>query len=136
MRLRLCSNVHQKQQPVAGQTDLARAIFGLLPVQSGTVAVESQEVRIVKPTDAIRHGIGFLTRDRRQSLVPALPIPPNVTLAGISQMRMHEFLRLNREEDKAAEYVESLRIQPPALDRPVMFLSGGNQQKVLLARWP
>jgi ribose transport system ATP-binding protein len=69
------------------------------------------------------------------SLVPALPIPPNVTLANVSQLRMHRRLRLRSEARRALDYVRSLSINPPSLSRAVMFLSGGNQQKVVLARW-
>ena len=119
----------------AGQAELTRAIFGLEPLSSGRMWIEGKETHIHSPTDAIRHGIGLLTRDRRHSLVPALPVPPNITLANLSQMAMYELLKLKSEAKRASEYVDSLRIQPPALDRPVMFLSGGNQQKVVLARW-
>lgn len=119
----------------AGQAELTRAIFGLDPISSGRIWVDEREVHIHSPTDAIRYGIGLLTRDRRQSLIPALPIPPNVTLANVSQYAMYKSLKLKSEVKMAAEYVHSLRIQPPALDRAVMFLSGGNQQKVNLARW-
>jgi len=119
----------------AGQPELTRAIFGLDRRSSGRIWVDEKEVRIQTPADAIRHGIGLLTRDRRMSLVPALPIPPNVTLANVSQLSMHRLLRLRSEAKMASEYVRSLRIVPSSLNRGVMFLSGGNQQKVVLARW-
>jgi ribose transport system ATP-binding protein len=119
----------------AGQPELTRAIFGLDRMSSGRVFVDEREVRIHDPADAIRHGIGLLTRDRRQSLVPAQPIPPNITLANVSQRGMFRILPLREEAKVAREYVETLRIQPARLDRAVMFLSGGNQQKVVLARW-
>ena len=113
----------------AGQPELTRAIFGLDRKGSGRIWVDDEEVHIHRPTDAIRHGIGLLTRDRRMSLVPALPIPPNVTLANVSQLRMHRRLRLRSEARKALDYVRSLSINPPSLSRAVMFLSGGNQQR-------
>ena len=119
----------------AGQPELCRAVFGLDPVERGRIWVGEREARLRGPRDAIRHGIGLLTRDRRQGLVPALPIPPNVTLATVGQLGAQRLLRLGAESRTAAGYVESLRIQPPRLDRPVMYLSGGNQQKVVLARW-
>ena len=119
----------------AGQPELCRAIFGLDRIDQGRVWVGEREVLIRSPRDAIRHGIGLLTRDRRQSLVPALAIPPNVTLATVSQLGVQRLLRLGSESRTAARYVDSLRIHPPRLDRPVMYLSGGNQQKVVLARW-
>jgi ribose transport system ATP-binding protein len=69
----------------AGQAELARAIFGLEPGRTGRILLFDQEIAVHHPTDAIRHGLGFLTRDRRQGLVPMLPIPPNITLANLSQ---------------------------------------------------
>jgi ABC-type sugar transport system ATPase subunit len=119
----------------AGQPELARAIFGLERLESGRLLIDGEQVRLRSPAEAIRHGIGLLTRDRRQALVPVLPVAPNVSLANISQLPMPSLLKLRSESRVAAEYIRSLRIQCPRPKRPVMFLSGGNQQKVLLARW-
>ena len=119
----------------AGQTELARAIFGLEPRALGRIFVEGKEVHIRHPVDAIACGLGFLTRDRREGLVPMLPIPPNITLAEVSQIPLFGALRLQRETVTASQYVRDLRIHPPSLDRLVIYLSGGNQQKVVLARW-
>lgn len=119
----------------AGQTELARSIFGLEEHASGRIYISNQQVSITKPADAIGLGMGFLTRDRREGLVPMLPIPPNVTLAGVGQTRLFGGLRLKGEKEIAARYVRDLRIQPPSLERLVNYLSGGNQQKVVLARW-
>ena len=77
----------------AGQPELARAIFGLERIHSGRVWIDEREVRLRNPTDAIRHGMGLLTRDRRQGLVPALPVAPNVSLANISQLPLPSPLR-------------------------------------------
>jgi ribose transport system ATP-binding protein len=119
----------------AGQPELTRAIFGLDRVSAGRIFVDGAQVRIRSPRDAIRCGIGLLTRDRRQSLVPAQPIPPNVTLASVGQCPLLSALRLPEEVRVAREYVQTLRIHPSRLDRAVTLLSGGNQQKVVLARW-
>jgi ribose transport system ATP-binding protein len=119
----------------AGQTHLARAIFGLEEGSSGQIYINGQKVNIRQPTDAIRYGMGFLTRDRRESLVPMLPIPPNITLARVSQIPVLGLLELREEKEIGAQYVRDLRIQPPSLDRRVNDLSGGNKQKVVLARW-
>jgi ribose transport system ATP-binding protein len=119
----------------AGQTELVRSLFGLEPHVTGEVLVSGQAVRITCPTDAIRHGMGYLPRDRKEGLVPVLPIPPNVTLGLVSQHSPARLLNLRSEEGIAAKYVENLRIQPPSLSRPVVYLSGGNQQKVVLSRW-
>jgi ribose transport system ATP-binding protein len=119
----------------AGQTELARAIFGLEPAHSGRVVMEGRALRIRGPADAIRHGLGLLTRDRREALVPMLPIPPNVTLASLGQLPFYRTLDLRTEERAASRWVRDLDIQTPSLDRLVVYLSGGNQQKVILARW-
>ena len=119
----------------AGQPELTRTIFGLDHRTSGRIWIDGKEARIRAPAEAIRHGIGLLTRDRRMSLVPVLSIPPNVTLAKVSQLGMHRRLGLRSESQMASEYVRSLSIHTPSLNRAVMFLSGGNQQKVVLARW-
>ncbi|MCC7207955.1 MAG: sugar ABC transporter ATP-binding protein [Anaerolineae bacterium] len=119
----------------AGQTELAEALFGLRAYTHGTITVDGKQVHIRRPVDAIRHGIGFLVRDRRSSLVPLQPIPPNITLPDVSQAPAYRFLNLRGEVKTAADFVRDLSIRPPILSRPVMYLSGGNQQKVCLARW-
>jgi len=119
----------------AGQEEFTQGIFGLLQLSSGQIFVNGNTVKIRKPSDAIRHGLGLLTRDRRQSLVPILPISPNITLASMSQLPLYHKLDLRQENLSAGRYVSELRIVPPILDRPVLYLSGGNQQKVVLARW-
>lgn len=119
----------------AGQIELARALFGLEPRSSGQIRIDGKEVQIQSPSDAIRNGLGYLTRDRREGLVPMLPIPPNIALAWVSEAHPFSALKLHREAETAARYVSDLRIQPPSLDRLVIYLSGGNQQKVVLARW-
>ncbi len=119
----------------AGQPELARAIFGLQPEASAEIFVDGKQVKIRHPSEAIRHGIGYLTRDRRQGLVPMLPVTPNITLAGLSQVPMLSRLRLGAERDTASRFVRDLRIDTPSLNQEVIFLSGGNQQKVVLGRW-
>lgn len=119
----------------AGQIELARGLFGLMPHSSGHIYVDGQEVHIHRPSDAIANGLGLLTRDRREGLVPMLSIPPNITLANVSQFPSSKILNLRAETETAEEYKRDLRIQTPSLDRAVRYLSGGNQQKVVLARW-
>jgi ABC-type sugar transport system ATPase subunit len=119
----------------AGQTELAETLFGLRPYSSGRIVVDGREVRLHRPAEAIAHGLGFLVRDRRSSLIPVQPIPPNITLADVSQVSPWHLLGLRKEVLTAADYVRELSIRPPILNRPVMYLSGGNQQKVCLARW-
>lgn len=119
----------------AGQSELARALFGLQPKTAGRMFVAGQEAQIDTPSDAIRHGIGFLTRDRQEALVPMMPVTFNVTLAELSDRAVFSRLNLGSERDAVGTLVDNLRIQTPSLDREVVFLSGGNQQKVVVARW-
>jgi ribose transport system ATP-binding protein len=119
----------------AGQNELARTICGLEPSYTGRIVVAGKAVAVRRPWDAIRLGIGLLPRDRRDGLVPMLPIPPNITLGQLCLQSPFHTLNLREEMQIAREYVERLRIQPPILNRPVLYLSGGNQQKVTLARW-
>lgn len=119
----------------AGQTELARALFGLEAGITGRVLIDNGEVGIRHPADAIKHGLGYLTRDRRESLVPMLPIPPNVTLPRLSQVPVFQFLNLQKEAGVVGSFVRDLSIRPASLDRPLIYFSGGNQQKVALSRW-
>ena len=119
----------------AGQSELGRVIFGMEPNARGEVYVDGSAVRLRGPGDAIRHHLGFLTRDRREGLVPALSVAANLTLAEVGRSHLASFLDLRREADVAAGYVSDLRIDTPSVHRRVEHLSGGNQQKVALARW-
>lgn len=119
----------------AGQAEMARAVFGLESKVSGEIYVHRKKVDIRNPGDAIACGVGLLTRDRREGLVPGLCIPPNITLAERSQERIMNLLHPNNENRLATKYVNDLGINPPMITREVMYFSGGNQQKIVLARW-
>ncbi len=119
----------------AGQAELARALFGLESGVTGRIRVEGTERTFNAPADAIAAGLGLLSRDRRQSLVPMLATPQNVSLPWLSHTRAFARLELGREKEEAARYVRELNIQPPSLRRDVLHFSGGNQQKVIIARW-
>jgi ribose transport system ATP-binding protein len=102
----------------AGQEEFARAVFGLIPITSGRVMVNGREITIRQPSDAILNGLGLLTRDRREGLVPVQPIPPNITLANVSQLPYSSRLRLGLEQETARKYAQELRITPPILTGP------------------
>lgn len=119
----------------AGQTSMARALFGLTQKTSGKIWINGSMVEIDNPHDAIRHGLGLLTKDRREGLVHFLTIAPNITLAQVGQKPGYSKLNLSSEDQIAKKYIRDLRIQTPNLKRKVLFLSGGNQQKVVLSRW-
>ncbi len=119
----------------AGRTTLARALFGMTRSTRGQIVVNGKEIVITSPEQAIGHGIGYTTEDRREGLVPMMGLPPNITLASLDSVTRAGVIDHREEQRVGARLVEDLRIQPPTLARPVKYLSGGNQQKVVLAKW-
>lgn len=120
----------------AGRTETARLIFGADPRDSGLIALDGKTLRIRSPRDAIRNGIGLLTEDRKsQGLVLAHSVRDNFALPNLSAFSKLGFVNARREAAECREYVSHLRIKVPDLLRPVRNLSGGNQQKVVLAKW-
>jgi ribose transport system ATP-binding protein len=122
----------------AGRTELARAIFGVDRIDSGKIWVFGQPVTIRHPADATRHGIGFVTEDRLFSgLLMTMSIVENATLPSLRQFGAFWGIFLNpaRERNATRGLVRALKVQPPQLERKVRYLSGGNQQKVALAKW-
>jgi ribose transport system ATP-binding protein len=120
----------------AGRTELARAIFGLDRITSGTIYVNEQPLRITSPRTAINSGIGFLTEDRKsQGLVLPLSVKDNLCLSSADKFSRWGIMDTGAEQLAADRYVKELRIRTPSLDQKVVFLSGGNQQKVVLSKW-
>lgn len=118
----------------AGRTELARTVFGANPLDAGTVALRGRTLRIDSPNEAIRAGIGYLTENRKgDGLALQLGVDQNITLANLPVER--GLLSLAAERRIAAHRVEQLNIRTPSLHRSVGVLSGGNQQKVVVARW-
>ena len=120
----------------AGRTETARAIFGMDAKESGDIYIDGQKVEINQPLDAIRAGIGFVTEDRKgEGLVLPLPISQNMTLATLEKFGASLHLNLGRERNTVREYIEKLDIKTPSMQQLARNLSGGNQQKVVLAKW-
>ena len=121
----------------AGRTEVARAIFGVDPIDGGKVYVAGRPVRISSPAEAVRHGLGFLTEDRLTSgLAMSLSVTHNITLPSLARFRIGKWLlNLKAEREAASGYVSALDIHTPSPDHAVQHLSGGNQQKVVLAKW-
>src|ERR671921_785840 len=119
----------------AGRTELARAVFGADPIDSGRVELEGREIQVKSPQAAIAAGIGYLTEDRKGAgLALQLGIDHNITLANVP-VAMAGFLDLGAEQRVARDRSEQLDIQTPTIKRKVQVLSGGNQQKVVVAKW-
>ncbi|NLI00736.1 MAG: sugar ABC transporter ATP-binding protein [Chthonomonadales bacterium] len=120
----------------AGRTELARAIFGADRIDSGEILIDGKPVRVRSPQEAIRLGIGLVTEDRKaQGLVLGMVVRENVTLANLGALTRLSFIMAGRERQVAREYVSSLSIKTPSIEQTVQNLSGGNQQKVVLAKW-
>lgn len=120
----------------AGQPHLVRAIFGAEPGASGTIRLGGRPATIRAPWDAIRHGIGLLTENRKEEgLVLGMPVSSNISLASLERITRFGFLDHRRERAQAQDYIRLLDIRPPGVHQEAGYLSGGNQQKVVLAKW-
>jgi len=120
----------------AGRTDVARAIFGITKAASGTIEVNGKPAIINDPTDAIALGLSFVPEDRAQAgIFRTLPVEQNITAAVPARIAPRGFIRRAVEKSLASESVTKLRIRLATLRQPIGELSGGNQQKAILARW-
>jgi ribose transport system ATP-binding protein len=118
------------------RTETARAIFGADKLDGGRIHVHGRRVKINSPADAIRNRIALVPEDRkRHGILAYLSVRENITLSALSQFSRGGFLDIQRERTRAQEYASSLRISTPDLERRAFSLSGGNQQKVVIARW-
>jgi ribose transport system ATP-binding protein len=120
----------------AGRTETARAIFGADEVQSGTIEIGGRPATINSPEDAVAHGIGYLSEDRkRYGLALNMTVKDNIALATYERFERGLFLQAEKVEEATEDYIERLSIKTPSLDQLLRNLSGGNQQKVVLAKW-
>jgi ABC-type sugar transport system ATPase subunit len=121
----------------AGRTEIARAIFGDLSFDSGDILVEGRRLPGAHaPRDAIAAGVGLVPEDRKdQGLVLGLSVQRNIGLAVMRTLSRLGVMRGGRERALAQDYVGRLAIRTPSVDQKVMFLSGGNQQRVVIAKW-
>jgi rhamnose transport system ATP-binding protein len=120
----------------SGRTELAETIFGLRRRESGAILLNGVEAAVRSPADAIRLGIGYVPEDRqRHGVIGDMSIAANTTLNDLAAVSKAGFIDRAAESRAAARFVDRLRIKTPSVDEPVGRLSGGNQQKVALARW-
>ena len=118
----------------SGRTRLARTLFGLEPATAGTLEVAGRPVSVQAPADAIALGIGYLGEDRAAGIVPRMTLTENITLASLPRLGRGALLATGQERQLARRFADELDIRAP-LDRRAETLSGGNQQKLVLARW-
>jgi ribose transport system ATP-binding protein len=120
----------------AGRTELARAIVGADPIDGGEIRVRGEVVAMRSPREAVQRRIGFLPEDRKaQGLVLNLAVDRNVGLSHLRALSHFGVMRRRREHEEAMQAIADLRIRTPGPSQRVVNLSGGNQQKVVLAKW-
>lgn len=120
----------------SGRTEIARMLFGIDKPDGGSIGIAGAEVKIASPRAAIRLGFGYLPEDRKlEGIIPSLSVRENIVLALQAHRGWLRLLPKRRQEELASRYVRALKIATSDADKPIGALSGGNQQKVLLARW-
>ena len=120
----------------AGRTNVAETLFGVTPATAGEVLIDNKPVRITHPAQALRHGMALLTEDRKlNGLFLMLSVLENMQIASVRNHSGQGFVQQSKLSATCAEMVRALRVKTPGLDETVENLSGGNQQKVLIARW-
>ncbi|MDB5386842.1 MAG: ABC-type sugar transport system, ATPase component [Planctomycetaceae bacterium] len=120
----------------AGRTELAKTLFGLTPADSGQILLRGQSLRITSAAQAVSYGIAYVPEDRRRhGVILDLSVSQNASLSVLKELSTCGILSSRRERDLTESYVEKLFIKTASIGTPVGNLSGGNQQKVALARW-
>ncbi len=120
----------------SGRTEVAQVLFGYAGNASGTIKVKGNKVKIKAPTDALKNGLAFVTENRREEgVIPNMTIRENISISGMPQISRWGFIQRKKQVALAEKYIQRLEIKTPTMEQKLKNLSGGNQQKVLLARW-
>jgi ribose transport system ATP-binding protein len=120
----------------SGREEVTRTVGGFMPHTAGTLKIRGDDVHFRSPEQAVKRGIGYIPRERRvEGLVMFLSIAENISLADLSSVMSNGAISYRRERSLAAEWIRKLKIKAPGPDIACRKLSGGNQQKVVLARW-
>lgn len=121
----------------AGRTEVARAIFGADPIDSGEIYVLGKKVHIKNPSDAVKHGIGYLSEDRkRYGLTLGMDVETNIVLAAFKKfLGVLGWVKRIKIHTAAQHFVDALSIKTPGLQQKAKNLSGGNQQKIVIGKW-
>lgn len=120
----------------AGRTELARGIFGVDPIENGKIYVFGQEVRIKSPADAIKAGLAFITEDRKsEGLILDQTLEFNMTIASLKKYKKGLFIQPDQLKKGSENYIQELQVRPGDIQKHARKLSGGNQQKVVIAKW-
>ncbi|MCH3917500.1 MAG: sugar ABC transporter ATP-binding protein [Spirochaetia bacterium] len=120
----------------AGRTEVARAIFGLDPYSGGEIEIDGTHTKLRNVKDCIAHKVVMLSEDRRRyGIIPVRSVKENTTLASLKKIFYKGYLHTNEEEEAVSKVCSDMNVKTPSLDTPIEALSGGNQQKVVLAKW-
>ena len=121
----------------AGRTEVARAVFGADPVESGEILVKGVKASIRKPSDAVKRGIGYLSEDRKRfGLATGMDVESNIVMSDLGKfLSFNMFLRRGQIRKRAQHFIKLLAIRTPSATQQVRLLSGGNQQKIVIAKW-
>ena len=121
----------------AGRTEVARAIFGADPIDSGEIYVHGKKQKIKSPKDAVKLGLAYLSEDRKRfGIVTRMSVRDNITMASWARFTSGRFWMLDGELHKTSDhYVALLKVKTPSVDQETRLLSGGNQQKVVISKW-
>ncbi|HEX8747061.1 MAG TPA: sugar ABC transporter ATP-binding protein, partial [Pyrinomonadaceae bacterium] len=120
----------------SGRTETARAIFGADKIESGEIYLDGKPLRVRSPRDAIKSGLAFLSEDRKaEGIIPELSVRENLTLAALPALTKFGIVSRAKQQEIVERFMKRLGIKATSADQKIRELSGGNQQKVLLARW-
>ncbi|TDN57899.1 sugar ABC transporter ATP-binding protein [Paraburkholderia sp. BL10I2N1] len=121
----------------AGRTEVARAVFGADPIESGEILVKGVNAVIRRPSDAVARGIGYLSEDRKRfGLATGMDVESNIVMSNLGKfLSLNFFLRRAQIRKTASHFINLLAIRTPSAAQPVRLLSGGNQQKIVIAKW-
>ncbi|WP_442792362.1 ATP-binding cassette domain-containing protein [Amycolatopsis sp. NBC_01307] len=120
----------------AGRSELARAIVADLPIRSGTIELAGKRLRARNPGDAVKAGIGFAPEERKtDALLMQRSVRDNISISVLDRLRRFRVVKRAKERALVEEYIRELRVRTPSMEQEVRKLSGGNQQKAVLARW-
>ncbi len=120
----------------SGRTELARLLFGADTSEGGTIEIKGKRVKVRTPRDTIARNVAFCSEDRKiEGIIPHMSVKENITLASLDSVSKFGCVSKKKQNELIEKYIKSLRIKVADVDAPISSLSGGNQQKVILARW-